>query len=122
MIGNCYGWLFSPDSGKLGWYVYLLRDPRNAEVFYVGKGLGNRAFAHEVAARDVVDHPELQSAKAARIASITAEHAQVRVEVLRHHLGSSAQAYEVESAAIDVIDAISPDTLLNVVSGHHSRE
>lgn len=32
---------------QLGWYVYLLRDPRDAEVFYVGKGRGNRVFAHQ---------------------------------------------------------------------------
>ena len=31
---------------QLGSYVYLLTDPRNGEIFYVGKGLGNRVFAH----------------------------------------------------------------------------
>jgi hypothetical protein len=25
-------------AGKLGWYVYALRDPRDSTVFYVGKG------------------------------------------------------------------------------------
>lgn len=29
------------------WYVYELVDPRNLEVFYVGKGSGNRINAHE---------------------------------------------------------------------------
>ena len=33
-------------SQKLGNYVYRLIDPRNGEAFYVGKGKGNRVFAH----------------------------------------------------------------------------
>ena len=32
-------------------YVYVLIDPRDNEVFYVGKGQGERAFQHE---RDVI--------------------------------------------------------------------
>ncbi len=31
-------------------YVYLLVDPRNGEVFYVGKGTGARPLAHGVEA------------------------------------------------------------------------
>jgi hypothetical protein len=31
---------------KLGYYVYLLIDPRNDKVFYVGKGKGNRVNQH----------------------------------------------------------------------------
>ena len=30
----------------LGHYVYRLIDPRNGETFYVGRGQGNRVFAH----------------------------------------------------------------------------
>jgi hypothetical protein len=33
-------------AGKLRTYVYRLIDPRNGETFYVGKGKGNRVFAH----------------------------------------------------------------------------
>jgi hypothetical protein len=43
---------------RLGWYVYLLRDPRTGEIFYIGKGRGDRAFQHEAAATSAVDHPE----------------------------------------------------------------
>lgn len=31
---------------KLKYYVYLLQDPRDNSVFYVGKGVGNRVFQH----------------------------------------------------------------------------
>ncbi|MCH7911203.1 MAG: hypothetical protein IIB38_16510 [Candidatus Hydrogenedentes bacterium] len=30
----------------LKWYVYRLIDPRNGQTFYVGKGKGDRVFAH----------------------------------------------------------------------------
>lgn len=29
---------------RIGYYVYILKDPRNDTVFYVGKGKGNRLF------------------------------------------------------------------------------
>ena len=107
---------------RLGWYVYLLRDPRTGQIFYIGKGRGDRAFAHEAAAASSVDHPELQSAKAARITKLAAAGRRVCVDVLRHGITSESLAYEVESAAIDLANELSPGTLLNVVLGrNHER-
>ncbi len=54
----------------LGWYVYRLIDPRDGSTFYVGKGKGNRVFAHmrgEVAA---TDDDELLSNKLKQIREI----------------------------------------------------
>ena len=54
----------------LGWYVYRLIDPRDGSTFYVGKGKGNRVFAHmrgEVAA---ADDDELLSNKLKQIREI----------------------------------------------------
>ena len=31
---------------SLKYYVYVYLDPRDNTIFYVGKGVGNRAFAH----------------------------------------------------------------------------
>ena len=31
---------------KIKFYVYLLSDPDTGEIFYVGKGKGNRVFSH----------------------------------------------------------------------------
>lgn len=31
---------------KIDFYVYYLMDPRNKEIFYVGKGKDNRVFQH----------------------------------------------------------------------------
>ena len=31
---------------RLGYYVYLLSEPPDGRIFYVGKGKGNRVFSH----------------------------------------------------------------------------
>ena len=31
---------------KLKYYVYLYSDPETNEIFYIGKGKGNRVFSH----------------------------------------------------------------------------
>jgi uncharacterized protein len=90
-------------------YVYLYVDPRNGRPFYVGKGVGSRAFAH------LADADE--SEKVERIAAIRSSGKEPRVEILRHGL-TDDQAALVEAA---VIDCIGLDRLTNAVSGHHSR-
>ena len=39
--------MFTPEViEQLQYYVYRLIDPRNGQTFYVGKGKGNRLYAH----------------------------------------------------------------------------
>lgn len=105
---------FSPYvAERLQSYVYLLSDPRNGDVFYVGKGIGNRVFAH---ARDALDE-QLQSNKLDRIRDIRGAGLQVGYELLRFGL-TPREAFEVEAAAIQLLGL---GELLNVVAGHHAE-
>lgn len=102
---------------RVGFYVYLLVDPDDGNVFYVGKGAGNRCFAHLREARrteadSVRDYPKL-----ARIREIEAAENEVRIEILRHGL-TEPEAFLVESAAIDLARALGQRVPDNRVDGH----
>ena len=100
----------------LGYYVYCLVDPRNKEIFYIGKGKGNRVFDHEKQAEN--------SAKVARIREIEKVGQQVEKYIIRHSLETEQVAFTVEAALIDLLAANiwSSRALLNEVKGHHSFE
>ncbi|QGN59042.1 hypothetical protein [Nostocoides sp. HKS02] len=102
---------------QIGWYVYLLRDPRNGEVFYVGKGKGNRVFQH---AQDADTLPDTDKPKLSRIRVIHEDGRQVVTELVRHHIPTEQTAYLVEAAVIDAMRAVGLE-LTNAVSGHHSQ-
>jgi hypothetical protein len=88
---------FSPEvAEKLGTYVYRLIDPRNGETFYVGKGRGNRVFAH---IRDQVDETE-PSNKLQRIRDIHVNGFEVAHVIHRHGMDEQT-ALEVEAALMD---------------------
>ena len=72
---------------KLGHYVYRLIDPRNGETFYIGKGKGNRLFAH---AQGDTEEDSL-SEKMDRIRAILLAGFEVAHVVHRHGLGSRRQ-------------------------------
>jgi hypothetical protein len=97
---------------KLGYYVYLLIDPETDSIFYVGKGIGNRIFAHLANALSV----PTESDKRDTIRSIQAKGLQVRHIIHRHGL-TEKEAFEVEASLIDFIGL---GALTNIVQGHHS--
>jgi uncharacterized protein len=90
---------------KLHFYVYVLIDPRNGKPFYVGKGVGDRCFAHISEAhkttRDSVgDYPKLKTIRDIE------SHDAVWIELLRWGLeGPEGEqtAFAIEAAVIDLL-------------------
>lgn len=97
---------------KLKTYVYRLIDPRNGETFYVGKGKGNRVFAHIRAEIDSDDPGE----KLKRIHEIRAAGFDIAHVIHRHGMDDST-AFDVEAALIDAYPG-----LTNAVTGSGSNE
>jgi hypothetical protein len=89
-------------------YVYVYTDPRTGRPFYIGKGQGNRVFAH------LDDSAE--TSKTAMIAAIREAGLEPRIDILRYGL-SDTEASLVEAAAIDLVGL---RNLTNRVAGHHS--
>jgi hypothetical protein len=97
---------------KLKTYVYRLIDPRNGETFYVGKGKGNRVFAHILAQIESDDPGEkLRRIQEIRLAGFDVAH------VIHRHGMDDGTAFEVEAALIDAYPG-----LTNAVTGSGSNE
>jgi len=92
-------------------YVYLLIDPRNDEVFYVGKGNSNRCYEHINEALILNKNSE----KCDLIRQIQNSNNNVIIKILRHGLNDD-EAFLVESVCIDLLKG----NLTNLVSGHDS--
>jgi len=99
---------------NLGYYVYILKDPRNGEIFYIGKGVDNRVFGH---VEDSLNE-NIVTAKLDRIRAIHADSHRVDITIHRHGL-TEKEAFEVESALIDLLGL---PNLSNLVAGHHAHE
>lgn len=98
----------------IGFYVYLLRDPRDEEIFYIGKGVGNRVFCH----LNDSEIEEFESDKLGRIREIISAGRQVDHQIVRHGL-TEKEAFEVEAALIDVVGI---KGLTNLVHGHKAED
>jgi uncharacterized protein len=103
---------------KLGYYVYALIDPFTNKVFYVGKGKGNRIYAH-VEASELIDAKEVL--KLARIRKIRAAGKEIKHIVIRHGL-TEGEAFVVEATLIDYIKSVQKIDLTNLMSGHYTGE
>lgn len=93
----------------LKYYVYLYIDPENDEIFYVGKGKGDRVFSHLTDTSD--------NEKCKRIKEITARGQKPKIEILIHGLEEEETALKVEAAVIDLLKI---DKITNKVHGHYS--
>ena len=107
---------------KIHWYVYALRDPRNNEVFYIGKGKRNRWFDHIHEARKKVDDPKL---KLQRIRDIEGSGHLVDPFIIRSGIKLEAHAYDIEGAVIHAFRLLErsgtavPFDLTNIAEVHH---
>ena len=99
----------------LKWYVYRLIDPRNGETFYVGKGQGNRVFAH--AKGQMPEDDEILDSKLKRIKEIQSAGLEVGHVIHRHGISTQDRAYEVEAAVIDAYPG-----LTNKARGYGARD
>lgn len=95
----------------LKFYVYIYIDPRNNQVFYVGKGQGDRAFAH------LLETSEKEKVK--RILEIQADGYEPKIEIVIHGIEKSDDAKRIEAS---IIDCFGLDNLTNIQLGYHSRE
>lgn len=105
---------------QLQYYVYRLIDPRNGQTFYVGKGKGNRVFAHAQQQIQISEDPEssdddiglkLKVISEIRNAGLSVNH------VIHRHGLDEKTAFEVEAALIEAFPG-----LTNIASGYNNYE
>lgn len=101
-----------------GYYVYALVDPRDDKVFYIGKGTGNRVFAHEM---ESGKSPESERKKIQKIQDIEKTGFSVKRLILNWGL-SDNEAFIAEATLINLLNRMPDISLTNEVSGHHVHE
>ncbi len=106
---------------SLGYYVYALFDsgaPADARwPFYVGKGRGNRVFAHAAGEPPPPSEPHVLGPKLRTISEIKASGRKVIHLIVRYAL-TEEEAFRVEASLIDLLEHIRPGSLTNAVFGH----
>jgi uncharacterized protein len=103
---------------KIDNYVYILIDPRDLEIFYVGKGKGNRINEH---IRGVFKENKKESEKNKRIDEIIKAWNEVKQVIVRHWLSSENEAFQIECSIIDIF-LLQWHKLTNIVKWHWSKE
>ncbi len=101
----------------LNYYVYLLLDPGTKQPFYVGKGKGNRVFAHLA---DALDETNPSGMKLDTIREIYERGLAPDHLIVRHGLTEKA-AFEIEASLIDVLQFMKTKNT-NIAGGHNSIE
>ncbi len=102
------------------YYVYALVDPRDKKIFYIGKGEGERVFAHAKGAEFEKDKDDV-SKKIDIIQQIQAENKEVEILIIRYALNENT-ALEIEATLIDLLcfEWFQEFKLTNIQGGHHT--
>lgn len=100
------------------YYVYGLIDPRNKQLFYIGKGSGNRVFEHEKESKQSLnsEKPKLKIVSEIEKAGLEVE------KVIIHWNLTEKEAFAAEAALINAFNYVNGCQLSNIFAGHHSAE
>ena len=104
------------------YYVYGLLDPRDNEVFYIGKGKGNRLTAHVKETADATNN----APKHQRIRQVETSGYDVRQIYLAKDIENEGEAFAIESMLIyeakchNIVLGLKSN-LTNLASGHHTE-
>ncbi len=101
-----------------GYYVYALIDPRNDEVFYIGKGFGNRIFSHEAESEK---DKKSEKRKLKLIREIEKCDLSVKRVIINWGLTEN-EAFAAEAALINLLNCLGKTKLANEVAGHHTHK
>lgn len=82
-------------SNELKFYVYIYSNPITGEIFYVGKGKGDRVFSHL--------SEESENEKVKYIADLKLKGQSPKIEILIHGIEDEETALRIEAAIIDLI-------------------
>lgn len=100
------------------YYVYGLIDPRNKQLFYIGKGTKNRVFEHE---KESLVNPDSKQLKLQRILEIKCAGLEVEKIIINSNL-TEEEAFASEASLINAFNYVSDAGLTNIVAGHHSAQ
>ncbi len=110
---------------KIKYYIYCLVDPRDENIFYVGKGTGNRVFQHAKGTEKLEFNDKFEpSEKLELIKEIQQAGLDPKYYILRHNIQDEIQALEYEALAIDLLSIIksSQKPLTNIQGDTYSEK
>jgi len=102
-------------------YVYVLRDPRDGKVFYVGEGTTDRVLSHlneTLEAEDAKNSRE-HTSKTRRIAELWSSDEMVDWQIVSRGYETQEESEIAEAAVMAAISMSQNGALLNIQSGKH---